>query len=73
LALIGNGRIARYQRRSTPVTKASFSRSVNLVKLDPPRADQRIDDGWWRIDDGGRWIDESTAAGGGRRRRVADR
>jgi hypothetical protein len=25
--LIGNGHIARYQRRSTPVTKASFSRS----------------------------------------------
>jgi hypothetical protein len=29
--LIGNGRIARYQRRSTPVTKASFSRSVGVV------------------------------------------
>jgi hypothetical protein len=26
--LIDNGRIARYQRRSTPVTKASFSHSV---------------------------------------------
>jgi hypothetical protein len=29
--LIGDGRIARYQRRSMPVTKASFSRSARRV------------------------------------------
>jgi hypothetical protein len=33
--LIGNGRIARYQRRSTPVTKASFSRSDRRHQLNP--------------------------------------
>jgi hypothetical protein len=30
--LVGNGRIARYQRRSLPVTKASFSRSALAPK-----------------------------------------
>jgi hypothetical protein len=31
--LIGNGRIACYQRRSTPVTKASFSRSEAIKAI----------------------------------------
>jgi hypothetical protein len=37
--LIGNWRIARYQRRSTPVTKASFSRSGGDVGGVDPWAD----------------------------------
>jgi hypothetical protein len=32
--LIVNGRIARYQRRSTPVTKPRFSRSVRTLKAE---------------------------------------
>jgi hypothetical protein len=40
--LIGNGRIARYQRQSTPVTKAGFSHSVFHEVVDERHLDNKI-------------------------------
>jgi hypothetical protein len=45
--LIGNGRIARYQRRSTPVTKASSSRSDPWPMTNPKRSERNTKKNPW--------------------------
>jgi hypothetical protein len=57
--LIGNGRIACYQRRSTPVTKASFSRSGASCRQSCPTHLESYISNWSRCDGGAR---ESTGA-----------
>jgi hypothetical protein len=54
--LIGNGRIARYQRRSTLVTKANFSRSVALKQGGGSRKGRRA------LEQGGSFLQRDAQA-----------